>query len=302
MIAVADYEKCHLLLPCSGANGGTSFPDLSLRNRTLTVSGNAQTSTAQSRYYGSSAYFDGNGDMLTLATDSVGGFNFGTGDFTIAFWHRPDTGSVGAFACALATNTTSYVSAATCLVLGPSLYPRITGNGKTGRQAGSPLPQGSWSHVAITRSGSTLRFFLNGQPDGAVTDTQSWNFDSSGMVIGRAKWDSGGAYMKGYLQDLMIVKGVAVWTAAFTPAQIAGTISNTGSGVEPIKDYTGVAAVRSIRAFQRAMSGPRVFSTASDADGRYTLQLPMLEHSAIFEDATVGQAYPDLLVSRAVPA
>jgi hypothetical protein len=54
------------------------------RPHTITVNGNTQISTAQSKFGGSSAAVDGAGDYLSIASTSD--FGFGTGDFTIEGW------------------------------------------------------------------------------------------------------------------------------------------------------------------------------------------------------------------------
>ena len=65
-----------LLLHCDGANTSTVFTDKSLTANVVTAYGNAAISTTQSKFGGSSAYFDGSGDYLTTA--SVNCCNFGT--------------------------------------------------------------------------------------------------------------------------------------------------------------------------------------------------------------------------------
>ncbi|MFN9973583.1 MAG: hypothetical protein ACK58T_27205, partial [Phycisphaerae bacterium] len=59
--------------------------DAAAKNNLETV-GNAQTSTTQSKWGGSSMYFDGTGDNLVTAAPSTVPFAFGTGDFTIECW------------------------------------------------------------------------------------------------------------------------------------------------------------------------------------------------------------------------
>ena len=60
------FARVTLLMHMNGVNGSTSFPDASAYNQPSTVSGNAQVSTTQSRFGGSSAYFDGVGDYITI--------------------------------------------------------------------------------------------------------------------------------------------------------------------------------------------------------------------------------------------
>jgi hypothetical protein len=73
-----------LHLKMDGANGSTTFTDSSPNALTVTAVGNAQISTTQSKYNGTSAYFDGTGDYLNLATSTA--FGFGTGDYTAECW------------------------------------------------------------------------------------------------------------------------------------------------------------------------------------------------------------------------
>ena len=52
------YDKVVLLLDTGGADGGTTFADVSYNGVTLTANGNAQNDTAQSKYSGVSGVFD----------------------------------------------------------------------------------------------------------------------------------------------------------------------------------------------------------------------------------------------------
>ena len=85
------FPQTKLLLPLDGSNGATTTSDSSNSNHTITFAGNAQISTAQSKFGGSSLYLDGSGDEIDLGSSSD--WNWPTpsgasGDFTIEFWHR----------------------------------------------------------------------------------------------------------------------------------------------------------------------------------------------------------------------
>lgn len=67
------------LLHFDGANGSTAFTDQ--RGKVWTRAGNAQISTAQSRFGGASGLFDGLGDRIS--TPSHADFNFAAGEFTV---------------------------------------------------------------------------------------------------------------------------------------------------------------------------------------------------------------------------
>ena len=73
-----------LLLHCDGTDGSTSFIDSSSSGHTVTAVGNAQIDTAQYKFGGASALFDGSGDYLTVPDSSD--FNFGANPVTIDFW------------------------------------------------------------------------------------------------------------------------------------------------------------------------------------------------------------------------
>ena len=60
-------------------NEATGFRDVSSRNRNPGAYGNVAISTAQSKYYGSSAYFDGSGDYLSIDV----GISTSTSDFVL---------------------------------------------------------------------------------------------------------------------------------------------------------------------------------------------------------------------------
>lgn len=79
------WDSVTSLIHLNGTNGSTTFTDV--KGNTITPTGNAQISTAQSVFEGSSAYFDGVGDYLSVSNAS-GFMNFGTGNFTIEFWFR----------------------------------------------------------------------------------------------------------------------------------------------------------------------------------------------------------------------
>ncbi len=76
-----------------GTNGSTAFMDSGNNGKTVTAYGNAQVSTAQSKFGGASAYFDGNGDYLS--TPDSDDFYLGNNDFTLEAWvYKNNTGSV----------------------------------------------------------------------------------------------------------------------------------------------------------------------------------------------------------------
>jgi hypothetical protein len=87
---------------------------------------------------------------------------------------------------------------------------------------------GTWNHIALVRNGNTLAQYINGVANGTASVTGVTINDSSQILgIGCV-----GSYttspVTGYISNYRIVKGTAVYTAAFTPSTTPLTaITNT---------------------------------------------------------------------------
>ena len=215
-----------LLLHGNGTNGSTTITDSSLTPKTVTAVGNAQISTAQSKFGGASIAFDGNGDYLTAANNAS--LNFDSGDFTIECWF---------YAAALPTPNSDTVRVGALAVYGGVFFGgnaqgyqfsvNFTGNQLVmGRPATGVLASGSftfalstWYHVAYTRAGSTNRLFVGGQSLTLSTDTFSPVTSPTGTLrVGSERLFSNYDHdFNGYIDDFRITKGIARYTANFTP-------------------------------------------------------------------------------------
>ncbi len=221
-----DYDTVSLLLHADGTNNSTSVFDSSATSKEVSVAGNAKISTAQSKFGGSSMSFDGTGDYL-LAPNSQD-FHFDGGDFTVESWvyatnrptaagqfdfivSRDNIGVARGWSLAL-IESTAYLSFA--LWTSNSAYVGVTDT--------MAFPLNQWVHVAVTRSGNTLRLFRDGvlvatnaSAIGAGQDTNTalviGSNRSSGSVEVTGAWN-----FNGHIDDLRITKGVARYVANFT--------------------------------------------------------------------------------------
>jgi hypothetical protein len=302
---IADYEKTKLLLPLNGANDGVSFPDYSPQNLTVTAYGGAATKTAQYKYYDSSAYFDGTGDYLTVPSTG-----FPTSDnFTLQGWAR--TSVTSSYCCLLTRPSASgFTSGALSLFFNPDatngrlilfVADYSTSTALITASSGG-INDGAWHHFALTRSSSTWTLWVDGESVGTGTSSATIAALSQPIYIGQDPNFSGRTYT-GYLQDIHIVTGTALYSSAFTPpGKLTGTINNNGSGVAAIKDDANAAAIRSVYATPRTETvATRNFITQSDSNGRYSLQVPMTTCNVVFEDNAAGTQYSDILVSHVTP-
>jgi hypothetical protein len=92
------------------------------------------------------------------------------------------------------------------------------------------IPLTTWTHIALSRSGSNVRLYVNGVLDtgASITSSAAVVETASPFFIGTGTSDTGGEFFQGYISNLRIVKGTAVYTSAFTPSTTPlQAISNT---------------------------------------------------------------------------
>ena len=189
----------------------------------MTPFGNAQIDTAQSKFGGASGLFDGTGDYLT--TPDSADWDFGSSAFTIDFWVRFNDIS----------NPRSFVSQGVdsnnewyCEYLSGSNLVRFDyyAGGTAAMSWTAPFSPSTntWYHVAIVRSGNTWYCFIDGVSQTVTLGLGSFSISmpnlSDVLTIGGSR--SGTVHlMDGWLEEVRISKGVARWTANFTPPAFA---------------------------------------------------------------------------------
>jgi hypothetical protein len=162
--------------------------------------------------------------------------SMGTSDFTWECWVRP-TSSTG-YQCFIDTrtspltggDTTGFYFGTNTGTLTPMYY-------TNGLQLASSIniTLNAWNHVALTRNGGTVTLWVNGASGGTKADAT--NLTEQRVFIGSDAL-SGGLNLTGYISNLRMVKGVAVYTVAFTvpttdlPAtQSANTYGNPSAAI-----------------------------------------------------------------------
>lgn len=208
------YSNVSLLLHADGTNGSTTFTDNSPTPKTVTAYGNAQISTAQSKFGGASIKFDGAGDYLS-APESID-LQFGTGDFSIEAWcYFLDVTAEQVLISArdVAKNIYSNIIRVKAGKLGWS-------NGTVWVETSSSVPALTWRHIAVTRSAGTLRIFIHG----VAGYTGAQPVDIAGarpLFIGASDDPAYRFFSDCYIDDIRITKGIARYTADFTPPTAA---------------------------------------------------------------------------------
>jgi hypothetical protein len=209
------FPKVTALLPFDGTNGATSTTDSSNSNHTVTFNGNASLSTAQSKFGGSSCYFDGTGDYLSF--DASSNWDFGTGDFTIEFWVRFSVGSAYQTLWDYGYTASAGILIQSSNGSSPKMMVYIEGSYIT--ESSSPSLS-TWYHYAIVRSSGTVTIYRDGLSVASASMAGSLGGIGTPPTIG-VKAGTTLYGLNGYLDDFRITKGLARYTSTFTPPTTA---------------------------------------------------------------------------------
>jgi hypothetical protein len=190
--------------------------DATAKNDLETV-GNAQISTTQSKFGGSSMYFDGTGDWLIGPANQ--NLALGTGDFTVEAWIYVTTftTTTGFQAIFSNRNSTSTQASFDFGIRNSDkylyFYNRNTDSSTFSTSGLSGI--NTWIHVAIARVGSTITFYINGTSAGTVSVSTN-SFGTNNVIYVGSNFNATPDTYNGYIDDLRVTKGYARYTTNFT--------------------------------------------------------------------------------------
>jgi hypothetical protein len=198
--------------------------DNAMMNNLDTV-GNAQISTTQSQFGGSSMYFDGTGDYLKAPFNPAYSL---PGDFTVETWlYLTSAAGIGNQTIASFGYNNSTGDGPWGFYLNGNGPYTLYFNSSPGNHASTTtvaIPINTWTHVTYCRSGSTGRFFVNGTIVGtAISDAFTYSGTTESLFVGIMS-DASSAPLYGYIDDLRITKGVARYTTNFTAPTTAFSV------------------------------------------------------------------------------
>ena len=214
----AYFNNVPLLLHMDGSNGSTTFTDSSSNTVSVTANGNAQISTAQSKFGGSSGLFDGTGDYLT---SSAAGLAIGSGDFTIEGWFYFNSLQSGIRALWAHRSSGAAIGGALLIHTGGDVRLYISDSAGSNWQLLDFDPNlnvstSTWHHIALVRDGNTIRTFVDGAA-GTTTTVSTGAIGTSGSMSIMAGAADGTQEVDGYCDEFRLTVGTARYTAAFTP-------------------------------------------------------------------------------------
>ncbi len=180
------------------AGSGTTAADSSGQNNTATLSGAAWTTQGK---YGRALSFDGVNDLVTIA--DAASLDLTTG-MTLEAWVRP-TALSGWRTVAMKEVSGGLVYAlyAHDNAPKPAVYARIAGKSLSDTTSGTAsLPLNTWTHLAATYDGTTIRLYVNGVQTGSRAASGSIAGSSSPLRIGgNAVW---GEHFAGLIDEVRI--------------------------------------------------------------------------------------------------
>ena len=220
----------HNAAPLTAVSGTTlltcqsnRFKDNSSAKRTVTPGGTpAVVANGPFRYDayepavhgGSLAISSTNNEYIYMANNPA--FLFGAGDYTVELWIYP-LARIDSFVAGVWSQL-SPGKQAWGIFTDPDGSIRIVVDPQDTEvnRASTVYFANAWNHIAITRSGTTFRLFVNGKlvNTGALT---GWTMQAgTGQLDIGNLHDHGALGMRGYISDVRVVKGAALYSTDFT--------------------------------------------------------------------------------------
>lgn len=232
-----NFQSTTLLLHGNPTNAPTWLTDVSTNRFTLTpvndvrAAGLTPFSTTSFPTSGS-GYFDGTGDYLSYATGGSSAFDLSSGDWTIEAWVYRNVSGVAHQIINL-FNSAGSNSGLSIQITAANLVQ--VDNGLIATTAAGTVSANTWVHVAVVRSAGNTQIYINGTAAGSAI-TQAPNA-AQFFRIGITALDQ--QPMNGYISNIRVVKGLAVYTGNFTTptapltaTQAAGTNISAITGTQ----------------------------------------------------------------------
>ena len=258
-----DFNLVTGLYHFDGSNGAQNNTFLDSSSNGFTVTRNGDTTQGTFSPFSAddgkwSVEFPGGGtsDVSRIALSSTNEYVFGTGDFTIEAWIFPK--SILAYPNAnfildFRNNNAGY---------NIELYMFIASQGGTNNLYGTVgsssgtggITLGAWNHIAISRASGTQKGFVNGVEKFSASDTANHQYSGSGVNIGN-RYASTWNPFDGFISNVRIVKGTAVYTGNFTPS--TSPLTNVTNTVNlGLRSNRFVDSVSSVVPYLNTTSGP----------------------------------------------
>jgi hypothetical protein len=207
----------------------------------ITIQSGSHTEVAPSS--GSYTFDNTTTQYLRSASTGYAATDFKRADFTIECWVYP-LSNQGGWSPILAIGSQPGGAE---LRIGASmggnnktgaLYP---GGGRDASIGDVQMTANAWHHLALVRSGNTMSFYLDGVRTGydGNASFNNTDFANNGYIyIAQNPWPGDGGF-HGRVSNVRFVKGLAVYTGAFTPPSQAFSLTQSaGTNIAAITNQT----------------------------------------------------------------
>ena len=210
---------------------------------------------------GGGADFSG-ADTVNMIVPGSSDFGYGTGDYTIEFFvfKYSDKNYITYYDQRTSTQNATTNTPFLYSDSGGTLYFHIANaNRITG--SGTNIATGAWTHVALCRSSGSTKLFVNGTQIGSTYS------DSNNYVTPASNWSVGGSLeqslynVEGYMSNVRVVKGSALYTSNFTTptsalTAVSGTVLLALQGDDPFTDNSSSSHSLTNNGAKAATFGP----------------------------------------------
>lgn len=197
------------------ADTSTTITDSSPLAANWTVSGTCQIDTAIYKYGGGSIQISGTPGYIKPSASETN-FTFGTDDFTIEAWIYPlfDTGAQCIFDFRPDSTNGDYLTLLWNSGAAPGTFSLQVNNAVV--ISGGTMTAEIWHHIAVCRSGTRTKLFINGaQVGSSLYDTTDYLCAAGRPYFGVTSYNESGAFA-GRMDDIRIVTGAALYPSDFT--------------------------------------------------------------------------------------
>ena len=171
----------------------------------------------------------GTGNFLRVDRKDNSDFNLSKNDFTIEFWFNSENVGSTLHPVTFAASTVSASSDVAFYARfngGVVNFNCFEGNNTIGACSTGSVNAYTWYHVAYVRSGSTFTIYLDGTSAATASSAEAVNYDAGwNFNIGSAYTNV--YHYNGFLSNLRIVNGTALYTSNFTVPNRLEAVENT---------------------------------------------------------------------------
>lgn len=162
----------------------------------------------------------------------------------------------------------------------------------------------TWHHIALVRNGDLYTVYVDGVADTSTHDVTGYDLANSAYKL---VWGQLGEYvtqsLNAYIDEIRILKGIAAWTADFTPPTTPYELEAPALSVSGTITEEGSPVARTVRAYNRSTGAFIAGAVSSAVDGSYNIELEdTTEVFVVALDDAAGTQYNAVILDKITPS